>query len=141
MTQRSDANTTLNCRVLLVEDTLDDQRLILRVLSNAGADVTLECNGEAAVDCVLKLAETSQRFDIILMDMVMPTLDGIAATRQLRKSGIKEPIIAVSGLDSSDVRTMWTAAGCNEYVTKPFKPQELIECVARFQPNKSFLPT
>jgi CheY-like chemotaxis protein len=123
----------LHTRILLVEDAIDDQRLILKLLVNAGADMTLECNGQAGVDRIVKATEEGQQFDIILMDMEMPVLDGVAATRQIRELGFQGAIIAVTGHDSPSLRSIWTAAGCDMFLAKPFVPKALIECVASFQ--------
>ena len=129
----SPKSAALHTRILLVEDAIDDQRLILKLLVNAGADVTLECNGQAGVDRVIKATEEGRQFDIILMDTEMPVLDGVAATRQIRELGFQGAIIAVTGQDSPSLRSIWTAAGCDMFLAKPFVPKALIECVASFQ--------
>ncbi|MDG2130844.1 MAG: response regulator [Fuerstiella sp.] len=129
----SDTPAALHTRILLVEDTIDDQRLILKLLVNAGAEITLECNGQAGVERFLKAAQEGQQFDIIMMDMEMPVLDGVAATRQIRKLGFQKAIIAVTGHDSPALRSIWSAAGCDMFLAKPFTPKALIECVASFQ--------
>ncbi|MEO2020148.1 MAG: response regulator [Fuerstiella sp.] len=135
MNESSEANTTatLHARILLVEDAIDDQRLILRVLAKAGADVTLECHGQAGVDRVKKAESEQQQFDLILMDMEMPILDGIEATRQIREFGFTGPIIAVTAHDSDALRATWSEGGCDKLMTKPLVPNALIQCVAEFQ--------
>ncbi len=128
-----DKTAALHTRILLVEDAIDDQRLILKLLVNAGARMTLECNGRAGVDRIIKAAEEGQQFDIILMDMQMPVLDGVAATRQIRELGFQGAIIAVTGQDTPSLRSIWSAAGCDMFLAKPFVPKALLECLASFQ--------
>ena len=120
----------LNCHILLVEDSPDDQRLIAKVLSGAGAELTLECNGEAAVERIVKTIDGNCPFDIVLMDLEMPVLDGLAATRTLRVLGFDRPIIGVTAHSKPGLRELWLEAGCSRFMTKPFKPQELIQAVA-----------
>lgn len=81
-------------RVLLAEDGPDNQRLLTWVLERAGAEVVLAENGQIAVDAVANRQEGEGPFDLILMDIQMPILDGYAATRQIREHGYGGPIIA-----------------------------------------------
>jgi CheY-like chemotaxis protein len=87
---------SLDCRVLLAEDGKDNQRLVSFILQKAGAEVTLAENGQLAVDAALEAAEAGQPFDVILMDMMMPILDGYQATRRLRTEGYHGLIIALT---------------------------------------------
>ena len=102
--------------VLLVEDTEDNRFMMRRLLEMAGYRVVEATNGEEAV----RLAG-SERPQLILMDLSLPVLDGLAATRAIRKlDGFgKVPIVAVSAHDSSDFQAEAVAAGCNGYITKP----------------------
>ena len=115
-------------RILLVEDSPDQQRLYLAMLRDAGADVRLECNGEAAVETALA---ASLEFDVIIMDMVMPLLDGIAATRQLRRQGYAGPILAFTAKPEEHTRDIWFQAGCNAYLSKPLAMPTLIDAIRR----------
>ena len=83
-------------RVLLVEDGSDNQRLISRILESAGASVAIAENGKEACEAVLKGADGVQQYDLILMDMQMPVMDGYRATRILRQEGYKGPVIALT---------------------------------------------
>jgi CheY-like chemotaxis protein len=108
--------------VLLVEDTEDNRFMMRRLLEMSGYRVVEAMNGEEAVK--LARAETPQ---LILMDLSLPVIDGLAATRLIRKLPALEstPIIAVSAHDTSDFQDEAVEAGCNSYVTKPIDFNEL----------------
>jgi len=114
--------------ILLVEDTEDNRFMMRRLLEMSGYAVIEATNGEEAV----QLAE-SERPQLILMDLSLPIIDGLAATRAIRKlDGFKEtPIVAVSAHDTSDFQSEALAAGCNSYITKPIDFSELEELIAR----------
>ena len=114
--------------VLLVEDTEDNRFMMRRLLEMAGYKVVEATNGEEAVT----LAQ-SARPDLILMDLSLPVIDGLAATRAIRKlDGFgKIPIIAVSAHDTSDFQADALAAGCDSYITKPIDFSQLELLIAR----------
>jgi CheY-like chemotaxis protein len=109
-------------RILLVEDGVDNQKLISLILSKAGADVEIAENGRIAVD---RLA-AGACFDLIFMDMAMPEMDGYSATRALRSMGCRLPIVALTAHGLQGEREKCLAAGCDEYATKPISKKELI---------------
>jgi len=111
-------------RILLVEDGLDNQRLLQMQLGDAGASVTGALNGQIAVD----LAAT-QTFDLILMDMQMPVMDGYSASTELRRRGLATPIIALTAHAMADDRDKCLAAGCSGYLTKPIDEDKLLKTV------------
>jgi len=108
--------------VLLVEDTEDNRFMMRRLLEMTGYRVVEASNGEEAV----KLAELETP-QLILMDLSLPVIDGLAATRLIRKlPQLKStPIIAVSAHDTSDFQSEALKAGCNRYVSKPIDFSEL----------------
>jgi CheY-like chemotaxis protein len=119
--------------VLLVEDTEDNRFMMRRLLEMTGYRVVEAMNGEEAV----KLAKTESP-NLILMDLSLPVIDGLAATRLIRKLPQLEstPIIAVSAHDTSDFQSEAIEAGCNTYVTKPIDFNELEELIAKLLQNK-----
>jgi len=121
----------LNCRVLLAEDGPDNQRLIAHILRKAGAEVVVADNGQVAVDLALAARQAGNPFDVILMDMQMPVMDGYQATRQLRKTGYEGSVIALTASAMSEDRRKCLDAGCNDYTTKPIDRAVLLECVAK----------
>jgi CheY-like chemotaxis protein len=115
-------------KVLLVEDTEDNRQMMKRLLEMSGYQVVEAINGEEAV----KLASEAQP-TIILMDLSLPLIDGLTATRRIRSLPdlSKVPIIAVSAHDTADFHSEALAAGCNAYITKPIDYPELEEIVNR----------
>jgi PAS domain S-box-containing protein len=120
------------CRVLLAEDGLDNQRLIARVLSKAGAQVTIAGNGQFAFELAMESLEQGDPFDVILMDMQMPVMDGYEATRLLRRFGYTRPIVALTAHAMASDRDKCIQAGCDDYTTKPIDRSKLLEAVGQF---------
>jgi len=114
--------------VLVVEDFEDNRFMMRRLLEMSGYRVVEAVNGNQAVE----MAE-SESPDIILMDLSLPMLDGLAATRRIReRNGAgRTPIVAVSAHDSADFHAEALAAGCNEYVTKPIDFDQLVQLLDR----------
>ncbi|MGD9721938.1 MAG: ATP-binding protein [Pirellulales bacterium] len=113
------AVTPLSCRVLLADDSPDNQDLVSHVLRAAGAEVMITDNGASVVELALAGRDTGQPFDVVLMDMQMPIQDGYAATRQLRARGYQGRIIALTAHAMADDLARCLAAGCDASVTKP----------------------
>jgi two-component system, cell cycle response regulator DivK len=114
--------------VLVVEDFEDNRFMMRRLLELDGYRVIEAINGQEAV----AMAERD-RPHLILMDLSLPQIDGLAATRSIRQlDGLRDvPIIAISAHDTSDFRTEALAAGCNEYLTKPVDFDRLEELLKK----------
>ena len=119
----------LQCNILLAEDGPDNQKLISFLLRKAGADVTVADNGQIALDLALVARDEGRPFDVILMDMQMPVLDGYESTDQLRQAGYTGPIIALTAHAMSSDRAKCLDAGCNDYATKPINKASLIALI------------
>lgn len=119
-------------RVLLAEDGPDNQRLIRFILKQFGLDVDVVADGRAAVDQALAAAQAGQAYDVVLMDMQMPILDGYRATIELREHGYTGTIIALTAHAMSEDRTHCLATGCDEYASKPIDKQALRLLLGRY---------
>ena len=119
----------LACRLLLAEDGPDNQRLISLVLRKAGAEVTVAENGQVAVDRALAAQREGRPFEVILMDIQMPVMNGYEATARLRQEGFRGPIIALTAHAMTEDRHKCLDAGCDDYLSKPVAPRELAKLV------------
>jgi two-component system, sensor histidine kinase and response regulator len=113
--------------ILLAEDNYVNQQVASGILKTYGHQVDVAGNGDEAVDLVKKSS-----YDIIFMDIQMPYKDGIAATEEIRSLGILVPIIAITAHNQEEERQRCLDAGMNDYVTKPFFPDDLIQMIERY---------
>jgi CheY-like chemotaxis protein len=117
-------------RTIMVVEDYDDTRMLLRHgLEGLGYNVLEASNGQEAVDIAGR-----ERPDLILMDLDLPILDGIAATQRIRQQAEMEnvPIVAVTAYPMSYTHVKAFAKGCNEYMPKPIDMSELAELVNRY---------
>lgn len=121
-------------RILLAEDQPDNRLLISRFLTEQGADVVTVENGLDCVQVALAAEADGSPFQLILMDMNMPVMDGLEATRQLRQTPYRRPIVALTAAAHSGQREACLAAGCTDYATKPIDRAELLEKIRSHLP-------
>src|ERR1044071_10034573 len=126
-------DVSVNQTVLVVEDFEDNRFMMRRLLEMSGYHVLEAINGEEAVE----MAER-ERPGLILMDLSLPLLDGLAATRRIRQhEALRDvPIVAVSAHDTADFHADALAAGCNDYVTKPIDFDQLEALLAKLLPKQ-----
>jgi two-component system cell cycle response regulator DivK len=124
MLEQADGHRT----VMVVEDFEDNRFMMRRLLEMSGYRVVEAVNGQEAVE-----KARNEHPDLILMDLSLPLLDGLAATRRIREYAElkKVPIVAVSAHDTADFHAEALAAGCNEYVTKPIDFDQLETLLSR----------
>jgi len=114
-------------KVLAVEDSATNQRLIGLLLKQHGFKVTIAKDGKEAVEKAL-----SESFDLILMDMQMPNMNGYDATKTLRRNHLKTPIVALTAKAMHGDREKCIDAGCNDYLAKPVKRKDLMEVIQKY---------
>ena len=121
----------LGRRIMVVEDNLMNRRVAEGILSNAGAEVVLAYNGQDAVD---QLRVTSVPYDLILMDVQMPVMDGLRATAEIRRrpGGERVPIVALTASAFDADRAQCLAAGMDDFLGKPLEPGLLQRCLMRW---------
>ena len=124
-------------RILLVEDGEDNRRLISFTLAKSGFDVSHAENVAVGVDRALAAQEAGEAFDLILMDMQMPVMDGYEASRRLRESGYELPIIALTAHAMAGDRQRCLDAGCTDFATKPIDRRELVKMVLGYLEKRS----
>jgi len=107
----SETNKKVTGKVLLAEDNADNQRLVSMYLKKLGAEVVMANNGKEAIELT-----GNDEFDLILMDMQMPVMNGIDATSRLREMGYVKPIVALTGNAMKEDVDACLDAGCNDFV-------------------------
>ena len=118
--------------ILLVEDNRFNQEVAMAVLKRAGLDVALAPDGQRALDMARAV-----RYDLVLMDLQMPVMDGFESTVALRRLPGYEatPILALTANAFGETRSACLAAGMNDHIAKPITPQRLCEALARWLPQ------
>ena len=116
-------------RILVVEDTEDNRRILRDLLTAAGYDLIEAVDGESGVAMA-----GAEKPDLILMDIQLPQIDGYEATRRIKADPALRhiPIVAVTSYALSGDEEKTRAAGCNGYIAKPFSPRQLLSKVREF---------
>ena len=126
------AKVSIQGRILLAEDGLDNQRLISFLLGKAGAVVDIADNGQAALDLLNKSNDLSMPYDLLLTDMQMPVMDGYKLASTLRSLGSRMPIVALTAHALADDRQKCLDAGCDDYLSKPVDKHSLLTICAKW---------
>lgn len=124
------ASIQVAVRVLLAEDAPDNQRLISFILQKAGATVAVVRDGREAANAALEAWSRGEPFDLILMDMQMPELDGYQATRLLREKGYSGSIVALTAHALPEDATKCLEAGCDAYLSKPIRRESFLKSLS-----------
>lgn len=108
-------------KILIAEDEKELGRAIKAILQYSNYDVTVTTNGQEALNKTL-----NDSFDAIIMDIMMPVMDGITALKEMRKNGVNTPIILLTAKAQVDDKVEGLDSGANDYLTKPFNKKELL---------------
>jgi PAS domain S-box-containing protein len=131
-TTRPETQHHLNARVLIVDD-IDDVRVLLeQILCGAGARVRTAADAEQALQYVAQAEESGDAFDLILMDIMLPGMDGVEAVRRLRAGGFLRPIVALTAAARESDRLRCLQAGCNDYFCKPIDDEHLLAMIDNY---------
>ena len=128
--------------MLLAEDGEDNRRLIRALLVKAGLEVDLAEDGRVACEKALQSRVEGHPYDLILMDIQMPEIDGYEATRQLRAKGWCGPIIALTAHAMATDRLQCLEVGCDDYLSKPIDKRSFLSTIAQYlaaEPQQSEL--
>ncbi|HWL07190.1 MAG TPA: response regulator [Planctomicrobium sp.] len=118
--------------VLFVDDRRDARFVVDHILRDAGAAVSLAEDGVQALSMIATTSEVDTRaYDVVVMDVAMPGLDGLSATRHLRQLGFHHPILALTAGNMELDRQECLEAGCDEYQSKPIDGFNLVNAIYR----------
>lgn len=129
---RRTGSDVLDCRVLLAEDNETIRMFVRRLLALAGAEVVEAENGRLAVDLTMQAVDGGEPFDVVLMDMQMPVLDGLSATEELRSRDYAGAIVAMTAGAMERDREKFVRAGCDDFTIKPIDREHLLRTIRRF---------
>ena len=132
---------SLHGRVLLVEDGIDNRRLIAFFLQKLGASVVSATNGVEGVEAACMAQRQEAPFDLMLMDIQMPVMDGFEAVKTLRSLGYEKPVVALTARVMKGERERCLTAGFDDYLSKPIVRQEFERVLSKFLPAGDAAPT
>jgi CheY-like chemotaxis protein len=114
-------------KILIVEDNIINQRVTQSIFKHLGFEIDLARNGIEAVEMV-----SSKKYDIIFMDILMPDMDGLTATSEIRKKGFKMPIIATTAADEAERKAEAYSVGMNDFISKPIKVESIKQLLIKW---------
>lgn len=118
---------TIKANILLVEDVIINQKVAIGIMSKFDINIDIANNGKEAVE-----KQQKNNYDLILMDCQMPVLDGYEATKMIRKNDNKTPVIAITANALSTDKEICLNAGMNDYISKPYNKQQLIDMLLKW---------
>ncbi len=127
-------NTDTTARILVAEDDKTNQKLIALLLDHLGYDKYIVNDGEEVLQVLSR-----EEFDLILMDIQMPVMNGYEATRRLRKNGFTIPIIALTAKAMATDRKKCLDAGCTDYLAKPITLNDLSDILKKNLANSTLI--
>ena len=116
-------------RILLVEDNKINQMITKKMLENRGMNCRILDNGE---DCVTLIRKEAQNYDLVLMDVHLPGINGTIATEQIREFNTTIPIIALTAISLNENREMLLSYGMTDVLTKPFEPEKFYKIISDY---------
>ncbi len=122
-------------RVLVAEDSRDLQQIFTRQLTLLGLEVIGVSNGRDAAELALAACQAGNPFDLVLMDLEMPIVDGYEATRRIREGGFSGPILALSAHSRDEYLLDCIKIGCNDCICKPIDWSKFADLIRRFVPG------
>lgn len=125
----SSSSKVAGLRVLVAEDNMINRKVACRVLQSLGIECETACNGQEAVDVVAEAASGGRRIDAVLMDMCMPVMGGVEATRSIRALGSTIPIVAMTANALDKDKEECLASGMNGFLSKPVLREQLAACI------------
>ena len=134
--ETSKGKETFTMRILVAEDNAVNQRLIRRLLEKKGHKVEITDDGKTAVETFIKKAgNPCEKFHLVLMDIQMPNMDGVEATREIRKIDQETPIIALTAHAMKGDKRRFLSQGMDDYVSKPIEKSVLFEVIKKYMHN------
>lgn len=129
------AHSESSLRILLVEDEPINQKVVQLMLDNIGCQYDSASTGEAAVELAKQHV-----YDLILMDIQLPDINGIEVTKQLRAQGITTPIVATTAYSFEDELHGFIASGMNDVLLKPFRQEQILKLINKWGLNEEETP-
>lgn len=129
--KEADAREKFRAKVLLAEDSPANTALMAKLMKILGHDITIAGNGLLAVEAACK-----EKFDLIFMDVQMPEMDGIEATRKIREAGVETPIVAMTAAALKDDIDSCLSAGMNAYTSKPINVAEIQGLIQKYAEDR-----
>ena len=124
-------------KIIIVEDDLPSVSYYETLLKNSGSDLMIFHTGKEFVD---NIAAGNKTIDLVIMDFLIPLVNGIECIRILRKTGINAPVIMITAFSSEQAKTEAYIAGCNEYVLKPIYPEKIFSLLEKYLKKRVSIP-